>query len=388
MRRLLLLAGVLVFVDTMLYAALTPLLPRFAHEFGLSKSSAGTLVAAYAAGALIGGLPGGFAAVRIGPRRAVLVGLALMGCSSVGFALAGSYSVLFAARLFQGMGSAFTWAGAFSWLLAVAPRERRGAVIGAAMGAAVGGALFGPVVGAVAALAGRAAVFTTLAGLAVLLAAWSVRLPSPPPERPSAGRFARAFGNRRFLGGLALMSSASVLEGNLYVLAPLHLAAAGWGAAAIGAVWLLSAGVEAGAAPLIGRLSDRRGALLPVRFALAVAAIASLLLAITGRPLLYAPLLLLGSVAYGALFTPALALIADGAERVGLMQGLAFGLMNAAWAVGAVVGPAAGGAIAGAAGDWAPFVLAALLCALGLAITLSPYRPSVSEGVGTARGSS
>ena len=56
MRRLLLLAGVLVFVDTMLYAALTPLLPRFAHEFGLSKSSAGTLVAAYAAGALIGGL--------------------------------------------------------------------------------------------------------------------------------------------------------------------------------------------------------------------------------------------------------------------------------------------------------------------------------------------
>jgi MFS family permease len=244
------------------------------------------------------------------------------------------------------------------------------------------------VVGAVAALAGRAAVFTTLAGLAVLLAAWSVRLPSPPPERPSAGRFARAFGNRRFLGGLALMSSASVLEGNLYVLAPLHLAAAGWGAAAIGAVWLLSAGVEAGAAPLIGRLSDRRGALLPVRFSLAVAAIASLLLAITGRPLLYAPLLLLGSVAYGALFTPALALIADGAERVGLMQGLAFGLMNAAWAVGAVVGPAAGGAIAGAAGDWAPFVLAALLCALGLAITRSPYRPSVSEGVGTARGSS
>jgi MFS family permease len=387
MRRVLLLAGVLVFVDTMLYAALTPLLPRFAHEFGLSKSSAGTLVAAYAAGALIGGLPGGFATVRIGPRRAVLVGLALMGASSVGFALAGSYSVLFAARLFQGMGSAFTWAGAFSWLLAVAPRERRGEVIGAAMGAAVAGALFGPVVGAVAALLGRAVVFSTLGALAVVLAAWSVRLPSPAPERPSAGRFARAFGNRRFAGGLALMSSASVLEGNLYVLAPLHLAAAGWGAAAIGAVWLLSAGVEAAASPLVGRLSDRRGALLPVRFALTAGVIASLALAIAGRPLLYAPLLLLGSVAYGALFTPALALIADGAERVGLVQGLAFGLMNAAWAVGAVVGPAAGGAIAGATGDWAPFVLAAALCALGLAVTRrSPYRPSVGEGVGAVPG--
>src|ERR1700730_13455776 len=124
MRRLLLLVAVLVFVDTMLFAALTPLLPRFAHEFGLSKTVAGTLVAAYAAGALIGGLPGGFAAVRIGPRRAVLVGLALMGVSSIGFALAGTFSVLFAARLFPGMGSAFTSSGAFAWLLARAPPER------------------------------------------------------------------------------------------------------------------------------------------------------------------------------------------------------------------------------------------------------------------------
>ena len=51
-------------------------------------------------------------------------------------------------------------------------------------------------------------------------------------------------------------------------------------------------------------------------------------------------------MAYGVLFTPAFALIADGAEHVGLAQGMAFGFMNAAWAVGAMVGPAAGGAIA------------------------------------------
>jgi MFS family permease len=389
MRRLLLLAGVLVFVDTMLYAALTPLLPRFAHEFGLSKSRAGILVAAYAAGALIGGLPGGFAAVRIGPRRAILVGLALMGLSSVGFAVAGSFSLLFAARLFQGMGSAFTWAGAFSWLLAAGARERRGELIGAAMGAAVAGALFGPVIGAAAALLGRAEVFSSLGGLAVVLAVLTVRLAGPAPEKSSAGSFARAFGNGRFLGGLALMSMASLLEGNLSVLAPLHLAAAGWGATAIGAVWLLSAGMEAAGAPLIGRLSDRRGALLPVRVALVAGVLASLVLSFGSRPLTYAPLLLIASVSYGALFTPALALIADGAERVGLMQGLAFGLMNAAWAVGAVVGPAAGGAIAGATGDWVPFLLAAALCAGYLAASRgSSYRPSVGDQVSAIPGGS
>ena len=49
------------------------------------------------------------------------------------------------------------------------------------------------------------------------------------------------------------------------------------------------------------------------------------------------------AAAYGILFTPAFALIADGAERASLPQGMAFGLMNAAWASGALVGPAAGG---------------------------------------------
>ena len=388
MRRLLLLVAVLVFVDTMLYAALTPLLPRFAHEFGLSKSVAGALVAAYAAGALIGGLPGGFAAVRIGPRRAVLVGLALMGASSVGFALAANFATLFTARLFQGLGSAFTWSGAFAWLLAAAPRERRGELIGAAMGAAVFGALFGPVVGAAAALAGRIAIFSALGGLAVLLAVWTVRLESPAPERPSAVRLVCAFGNPRFASGLALLSIASVLAGVLSVLGPLHLATVGWGATAIGAVWLLSAGVEAAGSPVIGRLSDRRGALLPVRAALSVGVVVSLALAFGSRPLLYAPLLLIASVSFGALFTPAFALIADGAEHVGLAQGLAFGLMNAAWAVGAVVGPAAAGAVASATGDWVPFVLAAGVCAGTLAATRgSNYRRSLGKPVGAVPGS-
>lgn len=386
MRRLLLLVAVLVFVDTMLYAALTPLLPHFASEFRLPKSSAGALVAAYAAGALIGGVPGGFAAVRIGPRRAVLVGLVLMGASSIGFALAGSYSLLFAARVFQGLGSAFTWSGAFAWLLAAAPRERRGELIGSAMGAAVVGALFGPVVGAAAALAGRAVIFSALGGLAVLLIAWTLRLASPPPERPSAYRLARAFRNGTFAGGLALLAVASILAGILSVLGPLHLADVGWGATAIGALWLVSAGVEAAGSPFIGRLSDRRGPILPVRVALAAGILVSLALALGGRPLVYAPVLLIASVAYGVLFTPAFTLIAEGAERVGLAQGLAFGLMNAAWAVGAVVGPAAGGAIAGATGDWVPFVLAAALCGLSLAATGGSYKRSVADRVSTVPG--
>jgi MFS family permease len=368
MRRLLLLVCALVAVDTMLYAALTPLLPRITDHLHLSKGGAGVLVAAYAAGALVGGIPGGVATARLGAQRAVLVGLALMGVSSVGFAFAHGYWPLFAARFLQGCGSGFTWAGSFAWLLAAAPRDRRGQLIGTALGAAVFGALFGPVVGAAAALAGRAAVFTALAGLAVLLAFWTLRTESVPSEHPSTEAVGRALRNSRFVGGLLLMALPSLLWGVLSTLAPLQLDAFGWGAVAIGAVWLVGAAFETVLSPIAGRTLDRRGILLPVQAALISAAVLSVALAFTPRPLLYVPILIAASGAYGVLFTPAFALIAEGAEQSGLPQGMAFGLMNAAWASGALVGPALGGAVAAATGDVVPFLFSAALCAGALAV--------------------
>jgi MFS family permease len=367
MRRLLLLVCVLVAVDTMLYAALTPLLPHFAHTLHLSKAGAGVLVAAYAAGALVGGLPGGAAAARLGAQRAVLVGLTLMGLASLGFAFVHGFWPLFAARFLQGCGSGFTWAGAFAWLLAAAPRDRRGALIGTALGAAVFGALFGPVVGAAAALLGRGAVFTALAGVAVVLAVWTLRLDPIPPEAPSLAAMARALRESHFAAGLALMALASLLWGVLSTLAPLRLSAAGWGAAAIGVTWVVNAGFETVVSPIAGRQIDRRGIMLPVEVALLAGAAVSVGLAFSPRPLAYVPLVVAAGGAYGVLFTPAFALIAEGAERSGLAQGMAFGLMNAAWASGALIGPAVGGAVADAFGDVVPFLIAAGLCATALA---------------------
>jgi MFS family permease len=368
LRGTLLLSCSVVLVDTMLYAALTPLLPHFARELHLSKTGAGLLVAAYAAGALVGGLPGGMAAARFGPRRAVLAGLVMMATASVGFAFANTDATLWLARFLQGMGSALMWAGAFAWLVAVAPRERRGELLGTALGVAVFGALLGPVLGAVAALTGRVAAFTFVAGFSVVLGAWALRVPDAPAEEMSLAVLREALRRRRFLGGLGLMVLPSLLFGVLAVLAPLHLADAGWGAVAIGAVWLVSAGVEAVEAPLVGRFSDRRGRLLPVRIGLSIAIFVYLPLAFVERPLFYVPLLLFATASTQVLFAPGLALIADAAEEAGLAQGLGFGMMNAGWAIGNVVGPAAAGAIAHATSDAVPMLLSAGLCALGLAV--------------------
>jgi MFS family permease len=371
MRRLLLLVSAVVLVDTMLYAALTPLLPHFADELNLSKAGAGILSGSYAAGALVSALPGGFATARLGVRRAVLAGLAMMTAASIGFAFADSFWALFSARFLQGFGSGFTWAGSFAWLLAAAPRERRGELMGTALGAAVFGALLGPVVGAAAALVGRAAVFTAVGALGLGLAAWTLRVAALPTDAPSLGALRRGFRNGSFVAGVSLMLLPALLFGILSVLGPLHLSDVGWGAAAIGAVWLVSAGLEAAQAPLVGRLVDKRGRLLPIRAALLAGAVLTLPLAWVSRPFPYAVLILLATMAYGALFIPGMSLIVTGADEVGLAQGLACGMMNAGWAVGAVIGPAAGGAIASATGDVIAYLLAAGICIAALLVSRS-----------------
>ncbi len=156
MRRLVVLVASIVLLDTMLYAALTPLLPDFVERFDLSKTGAGLLVASYAIGVLAGAVPAGFASARLGAKPAALAGLLVMGVASVGFAYADSAWGLGIARFVQGLGSALSWAGGLAWLIGAAPRSRRGELLGTALGAAIVGALLGPVLGGVASVVGRA----------------------------------------------------------------------------------------------------------------------------------------------------------------------------------------------------------------------------------------
>ncbi|MBA3567558.1 MAG: MFS transporter, partial [Actinobacteria bacterium] len=150
MRRFLALVSSIIFVDAMLYTALTPLVPGYAEEFDLSKTGAGLLVAAFGAGALFGGIPGGLAAARFGPKSAVVWGLILLGIASLAFAIADGVVALGIARFVQGFSSTVTWAGALSWVAGVAPKEKRGEMIGFAFGAAIAGAILGPMFGGVA----------------------------------------------------------------------------------------------------------------------------------------------------------------------------------------------------------------------------------------------
>ncbi|MDQ3893661.1 MAG: MFS transporter, partial [Actinomycetota bacterium] len=167
MRRLVALVGAVVFLDTMFFAALAPLLPKYADNLDLSKAEVGLLAGAYPAGVLLAGIPSGVLASRIGVKRTLLAGLFLLAATTVLFGLADRVWLLDVARLIQGTGSACAWTAGFTWLVGAAPAERRGEVIGTALGVAIAGALFGPVLGAIAAVTGTAPAFGAVGALAV-----------------------------------------------------------------------------------------------------------------------------------------------------------------------------------------------------------------------------
>jgi MFS family permease len=369
MRRLLALVSAIIFVDALLFTALTPLVPAYAEEFDLSKTGAGLLVGAYGAGALLGGIPGGIGAARYGPKRAVVAGLVLLSISSFGFALADTALALGAARFVQGVASTATWAGALAWISVAAPRERRGEVIGTAFGVAIFGAILGPVFGGLAELVSIELAFA-IVGILTLAFAGLASLAEPAQrESASFAGLGRAFRDQRFLGGLWLNTLPAMLFGLLIVLTPLALDDAGWGTFEIAAVFFGAGLVEVVLNPVLGRYTDRVGRLLPVRAALVASTVVALGLAASSTAALIAALVCAASISFGSLYTPGMSLTSHRAESAGLAQGLAFGVMNTAWAFGEVVGPTVGGAIAESAGDAVPYAVGACLCALTLAAT-------------------
>ncbi len=367
MRKLLLLVGAIVFVDTMFFAALTPLLPDYSERLDLSKAGAGVLAAAYPAGAFAGGIPGALAAVRLGIKPTIMLGLAGMAVTTLVFGFADSVWLLDGARFLQGCASAFSWTAAMAWIVAAAPAARRGEALGAAMGAAIFGALFGPAIGAAASFVGTAAAFSSVALLAAALAVWALRTPPPPRRAPQPLRaLFSALRHRSVLAGVWFVALPALLFGVLSVLAPLRLDVLGLGAAAIGATFLVSAGCEAALAPLYGRLTDRRGALLVIRGGLVGSVVMAAALPWLGHRWLLAGGIVLAACAFGTFWTPAMSFLAARAESLGLDHAYGLSLTNLAWAPGAALGAAGGGALARATTDALPYLALAFLCLLTL----------------------
>ncbi|MGI8607065.1 MAG: MFS transporter, partial [Gaiellaceae bacterium] len=83
MRRTILLIYALLFVTESLQAALVPLLPRFAHEFGLSDVETGSLLSAATLATVVIGVPIGILSDRLGAKSLAVAAAFIVGTAAI-----------------------------------------------------------------------------------------------------------------------------------------------------------------------------------------------------------------------------------------------------------------------------------------------------------------
>ena len=159
-----------------------------------------------------------------------------------------------------------------------------------------------------------------------------------PEDSPGVRAMLRTLRRPAVMAGFWLFTIPALFAGVIEVLVPLRMDDLGASGAAIGAVFLVAAAVEATISPVAGRWSDRAGRLAPIRAGLIGAAVMAVLLPLPGTAVLLGLTVVIAIACLAVFWAPGMAMLSDAAEDAGLDQALAFSLSNLAWAVGHILG--------------------------------------------------
>jgi MFS family permease len=167
------------------FGIVVPAVPLFALEFGVGTTAAGAVVSAFALMRLVSGFAAGRLVDRVGERRALLAGLAVVAVSSLLAGLSVSFPQLLVLRGVGGIGSAVFTIAATSLLLRVAAAAQRGRTQSVYRSGFLLGGIIGPAFGgAVLSVSIRAPFF--LYALTLLLAIVAAAALLPAESEPVA----------------------------------------------------------------------------------------------------------------------------------------------------------------------------------------------------------
>jgi DHA2 family methylenomycin A resistance protein-like MFS transporter len=352
---------------------ITVALPSVARDLGVSGSSASIVLSAYFGMYAVLLWPGGLLVDRFGARRIALLGLLLFALGAAVGAAAPTLGVLIAMRIIQGAGAGLVSPAALAGAVSGFPAERRGTALGI-WGASAGVSnLLGPLMGGLLTVAfGWRADWWALVPLA-LVSAWTILRLLPPTARgddltPKQTVFNQVVMAAAFIAALTF----AVMIGAFYLAEQYLQRAAGYSALGASSVLLLVALLVGAAAPIAGRLADRRGERLPALLGFVLAGAGLGVLAISAVPLGSAvtllPLVPVG-LGLGMLFVP----VSRAALNATPLA--SHGRTSALLSVGRLLGAAIGAGLAGlalAGGVTASTVHSAMLvaCALCVAVGL------------------
>jgi MFS transporter, DHA2 family, methylenomycin A resistance protein len=243
---------------------ITVALPSVAHSMRVSGASTSVVLSVYFAAYAVMLLPGGMLVDRFGARRLALVGLGLFALGAAAGALCSSIGTLAATRVVQGAGAGLVSPAALAGAVSGFAPERRGRALGV-WGASAGVSnLLGPLLGGLLTVwLGWRADWWALVPLALLAAsAIVVNVPRVLHDQPAEpGRVAF---NAVVLAAASIAAlTFAVMIGSFYIAEQYLQRAVGYSALAASSVLVLAALLVGAAAPIAGRLADRRGERLP-----------------------------------------------------------------------------------------------------------------------------
>ena len=347
---------------------ISPILPLYAAEFGVSFVGAGALVSAFAMGRFIFDYIGGTLVDRIAPRWIAFGGAALTAVAALQSGLAQSFPMLILYRTLEGVGSALYVTTAMAFITRTVEPSHMGRAMSFYQSMLLLGVSLGPAVGGfIAHNAGLRAPFFAYAALSAIVVATAGTLVADVPAAPQgrvprgADRVTQVLRDRTVVFALVLTALIFATRAGFRLnLIPLfaHVVVdlnAFW----IGVILAVAAFANFLVLWHAGSLIDRHGRRRVVLPALVVAVVIFAMFPWARTFwLLTGVAALLGAV-FGYLAPAPAAVIAD--VTPARLSGRVMGLYRMAADLGLLVGPVAFGFLAGDFGFNTAFGLAAVL---------------------------
>jgi MFS family permease len=376
------------------YALLLPVVPLYAASGGAGPGAAGATTALFMAATVASQLTVPAVLRRAGPRAAVMAGSLALGLPAALLPLSAALPLLLAVAVVRGVGFGLltvTGAALVADLVPVARRGRATGLYGLAVGlpqlVLLSGGVSGYVVlGATPVLLLGAALPLLAVPVARLVPARTTPTTSPATSSTTGSALRLGWGA---LAPWAAMVVAAAAAGGVLTVLPLWAAdapgerpglAGGTTTAAV-ALFALTAGQLLGRS-LAGELADRRGARRPgarTAVGLGVAAAGGVVIALAGVGAVVVLGATLVGLGFGAVQSDTL--LALFARAGPTRSGPASTWWNTGYDSGTGLGAAALGALLGAAGGPAAFLVAAVACVVVLpsALVVRPGRRTSTE---------
>jgi ACDE family multidrug resistance protein len=335
------------------YGVVSPVLPQYARNFGVSISATTFVITAFSLMRLVSAPASGLLIQKMGERRVYLSGLLIVAVSTGACAFAQTYWQLLLFRSLGGFGSAMFTVSSLGLMIRISPTDARGRVAGLFSSAFLVGSVGGPVLGSLTAGLGLSAPFS-IYGVALLIAAGVVfvslrhsLLGAPAVDTEPAVTVRIALRNKAYRSALfSNFATGWSVFGLRIALVPLFITEVLHRGPRISGLALATFAIGNVAAVIpSGHLSDRIGRRTLLIVGLAVSGVGTLLVGLASSLTLFLAAALVAGAAAGIFTSPQQAAVADiiGSRARG---GTAIATYQMMADCGAIVGSLAVGQIA------------------------------------------